>query len=661
MAASSGFATCDRSPVRCATCQNDVSGPDEAFTGDVCPRCRHFVHPTRLSRYENLELVKRGGMGAVYRAQHPGLGTVVAIKLVHTETGPDTVSERFDREAKLAAKIPHPGVVRVFDADCRDGRLYLVMEFVDGRTLRECLREGPCGIGWSLDVAARLADVLHAAHEQGIVHRDVKPENVMVDRCGNVRVLDFGISRLLEDEERLPRTGEILGTPEYLSPEQILDVPEAVDPRTDIHAVGIVLYELLTGKSPFAGQNLFQTLKYVESLTPDRPSAIRPAIPEALDRLVLSALAKDKNDRPADAASLARSLREMTASEREPAARPARRRRLGLRAAALLVLGLGLGWLLAATIRPGAGGGAAVSLEPAAPTPAAHFDRGLELKRSGAWLLAMDAFGRARDAGHEGADREWRIVWVYVNRLYPALLDGPLWLAERAGGFAPGREPFEQGLHALAENEWRKAEALLVSSDAAGIDRAVLIALCRHLLGSPVRFEAGATDDAAARLMDALLASGDERIEKIQRLRARIDRLASMRYFLGMAVAKQRGDPRRLSAESELALVAGDSVRATSVFLACRVLIDAAYDARYLLALSEEAKARGAPGITVTRCWLALAAGDAALLRESLLALPEKPDPALARFQALRTLARSASDPDLIEKCRREMRIADDR
>ena len=307
--------------MRCAACERTL---DQSFTGDVCPHCDRFVQPTRLGSFARLELIRRGGMGAVYRGEHPELGTPVAIKLMHASAGVEGMVERFERETKVTARIAHPGVVRVYDSDCREGRLYLVMEFVDGQTLRErfCGTDGSAlpPIATLLDLCCELLDCLHAAHEVGVVHRDVKPENVMLDATGRVRVLDFGISRLLDADAQLTRTGEILGTPEYLAPEQILDVAEAVDPRTDVHAVGVVLYELLTGRSPFAGDNLFAVLKHVESRVPPAASTLRTEIPPELDHCLAAALAKDPAERPQSAAAFARRLRAVRSETIDPSA-----------------------------------------------------------------------------------------------------------------------------------------------------------------------------------------------------------------------------------------------------------------------------------------------------------------------------------------------------
>lgn len=293
--------------MKCSACGEAVSTAGEAFTGDVCPQCHRFAHPTRLGEFEHLELIKRGGMSAVYRARHPRVGTTVAIKVIQNTIGAENLLERARHEAGVAARIPHPGVVRVLDFDSQEGRLYLVLEHVDGITLRQAMQSGSRDVAWALDMATQIASVLSAAHVHGVVHRDIKPENVMIDTVGRVRVLDFGLSRLLGAEERLTRTGEILGTPEYMAPEQILDEADAVDARTDVYALGVVLYEMLSGRSPFSGPNLFSVLKLVESKTPETLTDV----PDALAGLVATMLEKDRHARPRDAGVVLQRLLEL--------------------------------------------------------------------------------------------------------------------------------------------------------------------------------------------------------------------------------------------------------------------------------------------------------------------------------------------------------------
>src|SRR5499426_3665651 len=241
--------------IRCASCGSNVPVADTGVLPPQCPHCKHAPVPERLGRFKVVRLLAAGGMGEVYLGEHEELGSKVALKLLPSPNGADAaaVRERFRREAKLTAAIAHPGVVQVLDLAADQGRLYLVLELVDGRSLRSRLREGPVPVAEAVRIAAAAADVLGAAHRHGVVHRDVKPENVMLCADGRVRVLDFGIARALQDQEPLTRTGELLGTPEYMAPEQLLDEAGAVDARTDVHALAVLCYELLTARSPFAG------------------------------------------------------------------------------------------------------------------------------------------------------------------------------------------------------------------------------------------------------------------------------------------------------------------------------------------------------------------------------------------------------------------------
>src|SRR5262245_62890576 len=296
--------------IRCASCGSNVPVADTGVLPPQCPHCKQAPVPERLGRFRVVRLLAAGGMGEVYLGEHEELGSKVALKLLPSPNGADAaaVRERFRREAKLTAAIAHPGVVQVLDLAADQGRLYLVLELVDGRSLRSRLRDGPVPVAEAVRIAAAAADVLGAAHRHGVVHRDVKPENVMLCADGRVRVLDFGIARALQDHQPLTRTGELLGTPQYMAPEQLLDPAESVDARTDVHALGLLAWELLTGRSPFAGQNVFSTLKLVESLVPPPPSRFARDVPAAVDAVVLQALAKDKQQRPVDGVAFAAAL-----------------------------------------------------------------------------------------------------------------------------------------------------------------------------------------------------------------------------------------------------------------------------------------------------------------------------------------------------------------
>ncbi|MBL8900913.1 MAG: serine/threonine protein kinase, partial [Planctomycetes bacterium] len=219
-----------------------------------------------------------------------------------------------------AQKIEHPLVARVLASGMHEGRAYLAQERIDGRSLRFSLDGTPWPIPRALRCAADLAEALAAAHAVEVVHRDLKPENVILDAADRAHLVDFGVARASE-ESSLTRTGELVGTPQYMAPEQVLEEPSAITPATDLHALGLLLYELLTARSPFAGRNLLQTLRFVESLEPEPPSRLRTGVPPALDALVLRLLAKDARERPQRALDVARELRAFANELAPPRAR----------------------------------------------------------------------------------------------------------------------------------------------------------------------------------------------------------------------------------------------------------------------------------------------------------------------------------------------------
>jgi eukaryotic-like serine/threonine-protein kinase len=253
-------------------------------------------------RYELGEVLGRGGMAEVRRGRDLRLGRVVAIKMLRVDHASDaTFQARFRREAQSAASLNHRHIVAVYDTgeDFLDGHRvpYIVMEYVEGRTLRELLQErARFTPERSIEVTAGILDALEYSHRAGIVHRDIKPGNVMVTSAGEVKVMDFGIARsLAETGAALTQTAAVVGTAQYISPEQARG--ESADARSDLYATGCVLYELLTGRPPFVGESLVSVaVSHVrEMATP--PSALDPSIPRDLDAIVLKALAKDRLDR----------------------------------------------------------------------------------------------------------------------------------------------------------------------------------------------------------------------------------------------------------------------------------------------------------------------------------------------------------------------------
>jgi serine/threonine protein kinase len=267
-------------------------------------------------RYAVTARIARGGMATVYLALDRRLDREVALKVMHAHLADDPqFTARFIREARSAARLSHPGVVAVFDQGEDDGLLYLAMEYLEGRTLREVLGElGALTPGEALDVLEPALDALGAAHAAGIVHRDIKPENVLLTDDGRVKVADFGLARAASAVTST--SGVLMGTAAYLAPELIAE--GVADARCDVYAVGVMLFEMLTGRQPFSGDvPLRVAYRHVHEDVP-APSAVVGPLPEPLDVLVTTATARNPGRRPADATALL--ALERAARARVPAA-----------------------------------------------------------------------------------------------------------------------------------------------------------------------------------------------------------------------------------------------------------------------------------------------------------------------------------------------------
>ena len=250
-------------------------------------------------RYRIIRKLGSGGMANVYLAEDQELGRRVAIKILNERHANDEqFVERFRREAKNAAGLSHPNIVSIYDRGEAEGTYYIAMEYLDGRSLKELIiSRGPAPVNVAIDYARKILDALRFAHRNGIVHRDIKPHNVIVDAEGRVKVTDFGIARA--GTSQMTEVGSIIGTAQYLSPEQAKGAP--VDQTSDLYSVGIVLYELLTGKVPFGGDSAVEIAMKHISAVPEPPSTLRPDIPEDLDLIILRALAKTPEERYANA------------------------------------------------------------------------------------------------------------------------------------------------------------------------------------------------------------------------------------------------------------------------------------------------------------------------------------------------------------------------
>ncbi len=291
----------------------------------------HVVGRALDGRYVVTEKIARGGMATVYLATDTRLDREVAVKVMHPHLADDEqFVARFNREARSAARMSHHNVVAVYDQGRDDDVVYLVMEHVPGTTLRDLLDEaGALTAGQALGVLEPLLEALAAAHKAGVVHRDVKPENVLLTDDGRVKVADFGLARAASTSQSGTTTGLLMGTAAYLSPELVLR--GVADARADVYAAGIVLFEMLTGRQPFTGEVPVQVAyQHVHGQVPG-PTEIDPGVPAELDSLVTWATAPDPDERPVDARELLQEVREVHAGlseaelDREPAGAGLRR------------------------------------------------------------------------------------------------------------------------------------------------------------------------------------------------------------------------------------------------------------------------------------------------------------------------------------------------
>jgi serine/threonine protein kinase len=264
-----------------------------------------------IGRYEIVAELGRGAMGVVYKATDPVLGRAVAIKTINMaleRDGIENYEARFYQEARAAGGLSHPNIITVYDVGKLGDIAYMAMEFIEGVELRELLPGGrPLPVMQAISIAAQVAEGLAYAHERGIVHRDIKPPNIMVGPGGGVKIADFGIARMRASES-LTQTGMMLGSPKYMSPEHVLG--KRADQRGDVFSLGIILHEMLTGVAPFSGENVTALMYQIVNLAPPAPSVRNPEVPELLDFIVAKMLAKSLEERYQSAAEVASDLRE---------------------------------------------------------------------------------------------------------------------------------------------------------------------------------------------------------------------------------------------------------------------------------------------------------------------------------------------------------------
>ncbi len=256
-----------------------------------------------VGNYEFLEFIGSGGMGVIYKAKHPVLNRLVAVKMLHSHLMTDMIVKRFQHEARAVSGLSHPNIIAVHDFGLSEhGQPYMVMDFLSGKPLSEVLRQGPLKQEAVLNIAIQIAEALQHAHERGVLHRDLKPSNIMVTDADcsfpEAKIVDFGIAKIMESQStRVTQTGELIGTPQYMSPEQCRG--GELDARSDVYSLGCVMFEALTGKPPFAGESMVSVIvdqisKPVRSLGEVRPDIVFPI---ELEDLLAKALAKEPVDR----------------------------------------------------------------------------------------------------------------------------------------------------------------------------------------------------------------------------------------------------------------------------------------------------------------------------------------------------------------------------
>jgi serine/threonine-protein kinase len=265
---------------------------------------------SHLGRYEVVGELGQGAMGVVYKATDPLIDRIVAIKTITLSLAQEEREEyeaRFYQEAKAAGRLSHPNIVTIYDVGRSGDIAYIAMEFLQGRELRDILNDDKLlPVDQVLDIVAQVALGLAYAHEHGIIHRDIKPSNIMVGRDCQVKITDFGIARMASSAVRT-QTGMVLGSPKYMSPEQVMG--KLTDQRSDIFSLGVMLYEMLTGKPAFTGENINAIMYQTLNAIPQPPKSLNPAVPEMLNFIVAKALAKDLDNRYQNARDFANDLR----------------------------------------------------------------------------------------------------------------------------------------------------------------------------------------------------------------------------------------------------------------------------------------------------------------------------------------------------------------
>jgi eukaryotic-like serine/threonine-protein kinase len=449
-----------RRPLHCPHCTSPVPIAEPGSGEVTCSACGNIFRvspgvapaapggqlPERIGRFEVLGLLGRGAFGAVYRAHDPELHRTVAIKVPRASFfGTKEEEERFLREARSAAGLLHPGIVKVHEIGEENGVPYLVTECIEGRTLSEVIARRETSFEESARLVAQVAEMLHSAHSQKVIHRDVKPGNILIDRAGAPHLSDFGLARHVEEAVSVTLDGQVLGTPAYMSPEQAAGDQSRVGPRSDTYSLGVVLYELLTGERPFRGSRSMLVHQVLHE-EPRPPRSLNQHIPRDLETVCLKAMAKDRRRRYPSALHLADDLGRFLRHEpvrARPVGKPERLWRWAKRnrAVAGLATAVGVLLLLVAVVSAAMAWRTAQARdETRAQLARLNAVSGMRLADAGnlfaalphlAEALRLDGRDPARAEGHlfrlqAVIERCPRLAWVHFH---------PLWV--RQVGFSP--------------------------------------------------------------------------------------------------------------------------------------------------------------------------------------------------------------------------------